>query len=207
MCNLYNLTRAVDAMRNVFGPQPLDISASNGAPTADIYPNLTAVVVRGGDGGYATENARFGLPTPPTYLVGKKVDRGVTNVRNTRSAHWRQWLGPEHRCLVPFDRFAEPSGEGGNVWFELVPPTQGFFAGIIVRDWTSVRKVKDGPTTDTLFAFLTTEPNSVVGEFHPKAMPVILTERDEWDMWLTAPWALASTLQRPLRDDLIRVVG
>ena len=40
-----------------------------------------------------------------------------------------------------------------------------------------MRKVKEGETTNDLFAFLTTDPNDVVGAVHPKAMPVIL--RDE----------------------------
>lgn len=35
-------------------------------------------------------------------------DKGVTNVRNTDSSHWRRWLAPEHRCLVPMNAFAEP---------------------------------------------------------------------------------------------------
>ena len=38
-----------------------------------------------------------------------------------------------------------------------------------------MRKVKEGETTNDLFAFLTTEPNKEVGAIHPKAMPVILT--------------------------------
>ncbi len=40
-----------------------------------------------------------------------------------------------------------------------------------------MRKVKEGETTNDLFAFLTTEPNAEVGAIHPKAMPVILTTR------------------------------
>jgi len=39
--------------------------------------------------------------------------------------------------------------------------------------WTSVR-VKEGETTNDLYAFLTTEPNAEVGAIHPEAMPVIL---------------------------------
>jgi putative SOS response-associated peptidase YedK len=31
----------------------------------------------------------------------------VTNIRNTSSPHWRGWLKPENRCLVPFNSFAE----------------------------------------------------------------------------------------------------
>jgi hypothetical protein len=40
-------------------------------------------------------------------------------------------------------------------------------------------KVKEGETTNDLYAFLTTEPNAEVGAIHPKAMPVILATPDE----------------------------
>jgi putative SOS response-associated peptidase YedK len=70
-----------------------------------------------------------------------------------------------------------------------------------------VRKVKEGETTNELFAFLTTEPNAVVAPIHPKAMPVILTTPDEIETWLTAPAADALRLQRPLLDDALRIVA
>jgi putative SOS response-associated peptidase YedK len=41
---------------------------------------------------------------------------------------------------------------------------------------------------------------------HPKAMPVIPTETLEWETWLTAPWAEAKSLQRPLPDGSLRIV-
>jgi putative SOS response-associated peptidase YedK len=31
----------------------------------------------------------------------------ITNIRNTSSLHWRGWLKPENRCLVPANSFAE----------------------------------------------------------------------------------------------------
>ena len=73
--------------------------------------------------------------------------------------------------------------------------------------WTSVRKVKEGETTNDLYAFLTTEPNAEVGAIHPKAMPVILTTQKEIETWMTAPPDEALKLQRPLPDGLLRIVA
>lgn len=42
---------------------------------------------------------------------------------------------------------------------------------------------------------------------HPKAMPVILTEPEEVERRLTAPWVKATGLQRPLRDGALRIVA
>jgi hypothetical protein len=129
------------------------------------------------DGARALSMMRWGMPSPAFALKGKKVDPGVTNVRNTASPHWRRWLSPPYRCLVPFTSFSEnekaADGSHPPVWFSLTedrPLT--CFAGILVEGWQSVRKVKDGETTDDLYAFLTTEPNAEVGAVHPKAMPV-----------------------------------
>jgi len=58
-----------------------------------------------------------------------------------------------------------------------------------------------------LFAFLTCEPNAEVRAVHPKAMPVILTTKDEIETWMTADWASGKNLQRPLPDDrLVEIV-
>ena len=73
--------------------------------------------------------------------------------------------------------------------------------------WTSVRKVKEGETTNDLFAFLTTEPNAEVGAIHPKAMPVILTSEAEIEQWMNAPAVEALKLQRPLTDGALKIVA
>jgi putative SOS response-associated peptidase YedK len=70
-----------------------------------------------------------------------------------------------------------------------------------------VRKVKEGETTNDLYAFLTTEPNAEVGAIHPRAMPVILTTPDEVETWMTAPQDEALKLQRPLADGALRIVA
>ncbi len=47
-----------------------------------------------------------------------------------------------------------------------------------------MRKLADGETTDDLYGFLTTEANREVGAVHSKAMPVILTQSDDLDVWM-----------------------
>jgi putative SOS response-associated peptidase YedK len=69
-----------------------------------------------------------------------------------------------------------------------------------------VRKIKEGETENDVFGFLTTEPNALVAQYHPKTMPVILTTQDEIDTWVEAPTPVALQLQRPLPDDALVVV-
>ena len=112
---------------------------------------------------------------------------------------------------MPFTSFSEneqlPDGSKPPVWFAFDETRPlACFAGIWTQ-WTSVRKVKEGVTTNNLFGFLTTEPNLEVGAIHPKAMPVILRTREEIDHWMTAPTAEALQLQRPLRDNTLMIVA
>jgi putative SOS response-associated peptidase YedK len=100
-----------------------------------------------------------------------------------------------------------PDGSRPPVWFALDESRPlAFFAGIWTR-WTSVRKLKEGETTNDLFAFLTTEPNAEVAKIHPRAMPVILTTAGEAEQWLTAPLRDALALQRPLPDGRLQIVA
>jgi putative SOS response-associated peptidase YedK len=58
-----------------------------------------------------------------------------------------------------------------------------------------------------LFGFLTTTANAIVAPIHPKAMPVILTTTEEFDLWLEGETVEALKLQRPLPDEALRIVA
>ncbi len=209
VCNLYSMTKAQDAMRALF--DGLEDKTGNLPPLPGIYPDYQAPVISKGETGLVLSMMRWGMPSPTFALKGKKTDRGVTNVRNTKSPHWRRWLGIKHRCVVPFTSFSEPHNQPGKpsepVWFALSEDRPlAFFAGIWT-EWTSVRKLKDGKTTDNLFGILTTEANADVGAIHPKAMPVVLTTMDEVNLWLRADVNEALALQKPLADGLLHVVA
>lgn len=230
MCNLYSHTTNQQAIRDLFAG--LDDRTGNLPPLPGIYPDYFAPIVRNEGARRVLPMARWGMPSPQNIQFeaakkraqkleakGKAVefkellrlepDSGVTNIRNTGSQHWKQWLGLEHRCVVPFNSFSEFSKpHGGNIWFAFNEKRPlAFFAGLWVPQWHSVRKVKEGETLNDLYAFLTTAANAEVAPVHPKAMPVILTKPDEIETWLTAPAEVALKLQRPLADGLLKIVA
>lgn len=190
MCNLYRVRSSVDELRRMVGA--FDGDRSN-FPTYDaIYPNQEAPILRRDDGKLTLETHIWGVPP-----FGN-VKRPITNVRNLKSNFWRNMLTkPERRCLVPVSEFCEWEGEKGSkrkVWFGMKDEAPFSFAGV----W---RPTDDGPR----MAFLTTDPNEIVGAVHPKAMPVILP-RDGYDVWLDADWDEAQGLVGPYPDDEMVIV-
>jgi putative SOS response-associated peptidase YedK len=209
LCNLYSVTKGQQAIRELAGA--MRDRTGNLPPMDGIFPDYSAPIVRNQPEGRELTMARWGMPSPVSTLQGKKSDPGVTNVRNVKSPHWRRWLGIENRCVVPWTSFSEnevlPGGTRPPVWFAFDETRPlAFFAGIWTR-WTSVRRVKEGETANDVFAFLTIEPNKEVGMIHPKAMPVILTTREEIDLWMTASAKEALKLQKPLADDALKIVA
>jgi putative SOS response-associated peptidase YedK len=240
MCNLYAMMRARAEVAAI--ARAMTDRNHNNPPMDGIFPDYAApVVLVGEDGRRTMRDLRWGMPSSRKALFDaatKRADRlrakgtefdfdellrmepdgGTTNVRNTTNAsgntnaHWRPWLGPANRCLVPFTSFAEPDQDHEasrqNVWFALDERRPlAFFAGI----WTPhacVRKISKGWEEIEAFGFLTTESEEPVRTYHRKAMPVILTTEDERDLWLSgAPWEDVRSLQRPLAPGALKVVA
>ncbi|OEO32739.1 hypothetical protein VW23_010100 [Devosia insulae DS-56] len=245
MCHAYSITTNVEAIRQmvqtIFGFE-VGANIGNLPPQTGVYPDMLAPIIRNQPGLRELIKLRWGMPSSSqalyqaaqaradkiakkqgraltaeelAELVRMEPDRGTHNVRNTKSQHWKRWLAPEFRCIVPFTSFAEISNEVGpdgrklgNAWFAFDDGRPlAFFAGIFAPQWTSVRKTSEGMVTTDLFAFLTTEPNDVIAKTNPDSMPVILRTPAEIATWMTAPWEEAQKLQRALPNGVLQMVS
>lgn len=190
MCNLYRLDAPASHIATIFDADAGDDPWSGGY-MAPQRPG--PVIISDGRGG-ARRHIRpmlWGFPPPP------KGRAPVTSVRNLDSPFWIGTLRhPELRCLIPVTAFQLWSGDKGHKrqhWFSLPSAPIFAFAGIY-------RQTDDWPT----FAFLSTEPNRLVEQYHPKAMPMILHAED-YDRWLTVEWQAARTLAAPFPSQLMMV--
>jgi putative SOS response-associated peptidase YedK len=138
MCNLYSITTNQAAIIALF--RVVNRYVGNLPPMPGVFPDYPAPVVRNVGTDRELTMMRWGMPPPP-----KLGGPPVTNIRNTSSPHWRGWLKPENRCLVPFNSFAEYAPEPNPetkkrdvVWFAINddrPLT--CFAGI----WTEFKAI------------------------------------------------------------------
>jgi putative SOS response-associated peptidase YedK len=203
MCNLYSLTKGQAAIRAFFRVSR-DLTG-NLPPMPAIFPDGMAPIVRGA-GERQMEMMRWGMPCPPQFGMVP-----VTNIRNSKSLHWRPWLGPESRCLVPVTSFCEWSDSKPKIthWFALSEERPlSAFAGLWCR-WHGLRGTKANPIEGEhqLFGFLTTDSNDLMRPIHAKAMPVVLSTEEEFGLWLNAPIEEVLRLQRPAPNDLLRIVA
>ena len=113
------ITTNQEAIRALF--RVVNRYVGNLAPMPGVFPDYPAPVVRNTDSGTRAGDDALGHAAPP-----RTGGPPVTNIRNTSSPHWRGWLKPENRCLVPFNSFAEYAPEPNPetkkkdvVWFAL----------------------------------------------------------------------------------------
>lgn len=201
MCNLYSLRKPREEVLTLFNTVQEDQGVQYDLP--GIFPDMLAPIVKLDEKGIRQITMmRWGFPPPPNG-----GPRPVTNIRNTRSSYWGQWLRPEYRCLVPATSFCEWTDARPKVphWFAVHESRPLFaFAGLW-RPWRGVRKGED--REHRLYAFLTTESNNLVRPIHAKAMPVVLPDEEAFDSWLTGSIEDALKLQQPVAPAQLRIVG
>lgn len=197
MCLLYRLDSAARDIARLFRADPgVD-------PWAGDYvaPGKFAPVVVQGKGGRLLVPRLWGVPPPPKIAL--EGGKPVYNVRNLDSPFWIGTLRhTEFRCLVPVTSFMEwggvPKAEAGSSkkparvqhWFSLPSEPVFAFAGI----W------RDSEVPS--FAFLTCEPNPLIGAANANSMPVILAPEDH-DRWLGGDLMVARALACPFPSQLM----
>ncbi len=214
MCNLYNVTTNQEAIRALFNG--LDDKLGNLPPSLDVYPDRLAPVVRNGSaGGLELVNLTWGLPTPEDHITPGTPDTGITNIRNLFFKDWLAISDVPHRCVVPVSAFCEWSDAPDPVtkrkrqyWFALDESQPLFWFPGIWTTWEGERGSKKNPRAGIheLFAFATCKANDLVGPIHRKAMPVMLTTREEVDIWMNADWREATKLAKPFAVEKMMIV-
>jgi putative SOS response-associated peptidase YedK len=155
MCNLYRLDAHAAEIAAYFDSSP---GADPWSPDY-VAPGKFAPVIVQGTSGRIMVPRQWGVPPPPK--IAAEGGRPVTNVRNLESPFWIGTLRhTEFRCLVPVTRFMEWGGVKGmrqQHWFSV--PSEPIFA------FAGIWRDSEVPS----FAFLTCDPNPLVGAVHPKA--------------------------------------
>lgn len=221
MCNLYSQTRSRDELRGLF--RISDNRAYGVEPMPAIFPRWVAPVVR-----LAADGERELVPMTWGYpLIRKGVaPKPVTNVRDDTvltSPFWRPSF-EARRCLVPASSYCEPDSNkpAGWHWFALDDAVVGgesprngsvrgesrplfAFPGVWKRYKGPLKK--EGPEVEVnVYAFMTTTPNALTATIMHDRMPVLLSEPEDFETWLTGSPEAAYRLVRTYPADRMRIV-
>jgi putative SOS response-associated peptidase YedK len=210
MCNLYSMTTASDAMREVF--RIADMRLGNAQPRPAIFPRYDGPVIRQTADGRVASLMHWGFLLPQVSTkTGKPImPKAVNNARDDKlqsSSFWRASF-TSRRCLVPASSFCEAKGlnPATYYWFGLAanddPRPPFAFAGI----WNTYRGEYRGEMVDIeTYSIVTTTPNELVRQVHPDRMPVILSP-DDHVQWLEGDVKDAKALIRPFRAEDMQIV-
>ena len=190
MCGRFTQERPTSDLAEIFAAE--DLAAEPGG-RFNVAPTDDAAVVVQRDDRRAIRAYRWGLV--PHWAESAKVGNRMFNARaeTLGSSPVFRDAFRKRRCLVPVTSFMEWGGVMGQRsqhWFTVPSEPVFAFAGI----W------RDSEVPS--FAFLTCDPNPLVGAANDVSMPVILNPWD-YDRWLTADWKEARTLVDPFPAQLM----
>jgi putative SOS response-associated peptidase YedK len=192
MCGRYSFAPKVKQLE----AQLLDLRRpAELAISFNIAPTHTAYVV-GNDDPLALQRMEWGLV--PYWSRDGKNKGQLINARAESIAEKPSFRDPvrSRRCLVPADSFYEWRGK---IPQRILLKNEAllWMAGIW-DEWPVQHPQK------RTFSIITTSPNEEMSELHDR-MPVILTEADARDLWLSdAPLENVLPLLRPLPNDSLR---
>ena len=213
MCNLYSITTAVEAMRNLFEVAAERDHLGNAEPLDAVWPKYPAPVVRLAEAGgremlpmswgflTAKTSKKTGKPIAPAAWNNARADKVATN------GLWKDSF-LNRRCLVPASSFCEAKGRSPAryFWFGLAgdePRPPFAFAGL----WRDFQPgLSGGQAEETTHTIITTTANDIVRPVHPDRMPVILDPAD-YEQWLTGSADEAEALLRPFPAERMRIVA
>ena len=140
------------------------------------------IVARRGDGLIKTLEARWWCQWDGAGKFEAKYPTFNARVETMHEKKlWPALLKKGQRCLFPVDSFYEWPIKGKGL-----PPVEVFVKGrtpyALAGLWS--RYFENGQTRYS-FTVFTTESNDFMRPIHEKAMPVILTDLDEQNLWLT----------------------
>ncbi len=195
MCGRYSITTAPEALRRLFAVGDM----LNLEPRYNMAPMQTAPVIRDRNGQRHMDRLRWGLV--PSWAPDESRAASLINGRSETISEKPAFRDAyaKRRCLVPADGFYEwrKAGGGKQPYRVSLEGERPFaFAGLWER-WDK------GTAPVETFTLLTTDADPRIEHIHHR-MPVMLSEQEEFAIWLEGDAEERATLLKPYgAEDLI----